>query len=91
MGLGIEPGDLARVNLSRRPTPGELGLIFTALGELLVRVIFYDLDGNVETEGAHSAVPPQRFAPAAVMIFGCVEWWERDGKRIRIKKGGARA
>jgi SOS-response transcriptional repressor LexA len=69
---GINKGDLIIIDLTKQPEQDKLCAAFTAYGELVVRFFHQEESGNVRLTTWPGAKVVQAFAPAAVVILGCV-------------------
>jgi SOS-response transcriptional repressor LexA len=81
-GAGMNPGDIAVIELHATPAEGESCAAFMSWGELVVRRYRRTRAGDIRlTRDPLGDYAPEYFAPGAVVILGRV---------VRIEKGGER-
>jgi hypothetical protein len=60
------------VNLTRQPEQDELCIAFIATGKIAVRYFHREENGDIRLTKGPDAKVIEVFAPAAIMILGCV-------------------
>jgi hypothetical protein len=70
--MGIYEGDTFVVDLETQPADGDLALLYTAYGALVVRYVYYQRNGDIRVEAANDDIGIELYAPKALIIFGRV-------------------